>query len=104
MRELESIPLIATSIAVLARFIFMYLIYTNRSRNSYSLIFCMLSICSSSMWTYYSVEINNFPIMFRSSTEIALLFISAIYIIYNKTTDLIKERKTNNQVAPEVLI
>jgi hypothetical protein len=56
------------------------------------------------MWTYYSVEINNFPIMFRSSTEIALLFISAIYIIYNKTTDLIKERKTNNQVAPEIII
>lgn len=93
MNNLEIIPLVATSVAILARFIFMYLIYNNRSRNSYSLVFCILSIASSSMWIYYSVEIDNFPIIFRSSTEIVLLFLSAIYITYNKISDMMVERR-----------
>jgi len=101
MDNLEIIPLVATSVSIMARFIFMYLIYSNRSRNSYSLIFCVLSIASSSMWTYYSVEIDNFPIIFRSSTEIVLLFISAVYITYNKLNDFIEERRSNRQVDIE---
>ncbi len=84
MDSLDNIPIVATSISILARFIFMYLIWKNKSKNSYSLIFCILSIISSSMWIYYSVEIDNFPIIFRSSSEILLLLISSIYIIYNK--------------------
>lgn len=98
MNQLEIIPLIATSVAIMARFIFMYLIYINRSRNSYSLLFCVLSIGSSSMWIYYSVEIDNFPIIFRSSTEIVLLSISATYITYNKLMDWIEERKREVQI------
>ncbi len=84
MDSINNIPIVATSISILARFIFMYLIWKNKSKNSYSLIFCILSIISSSMWIYYSVEIDNFPIIFRSSSEIFLLLISSIYIIYNK--------------------
>ncbi len=83
----DNIPVIATSISILARFIFMYLIYINKSKNTYSLTFCILSIASSSMWIYYSVEIDNFPIILRSSTEIFLLLISSLYITYNKLFD-----------------
>jgi len=43
-----------------------------------------LSIISSSMWIYYSVLRNDFPMIIRSSTEITLLSISALYIIRNK--------------------
>ena len=46
----EDIPLVATNISIIARIIFMWLLYTNKSANTYSLIFCMLSIISSSMW------------------------------------------------------
>jgi hypothetical protein len=53
------------------------------------------------MWTYYSVEIDNFPIIFRSSTEIVLLFISAVYITYNKINDFIEERRSSRQVDIE---
>jgi uncharacterized protein with PQ loop repeat len=82
--DLNVIPYSATSISVIARLIFMYLLYTKKSTNNYSLIFCVLSIMSSSMWSYYSVEVNDLPMIIRSSIEISLLSISAVYIIRNK--------------------
>jgi hypothetical protein len=36
------------------------------------------------MWIYYSVNNKDLPMIIRSSTEISLLTISAIYIIRNK--------------------
>ena len=36
------------------------------------------------MWLYYSVKTEDIPMITRSSTEICLLSISAIYIIKNK--------------------
>ena len=81
---MDSIPYTATSIAIIARFIFMFLLYKNKSTNSLSLTFCILSISSSSMWIYYSINIKDLPMIVRSSTELALLGISAIYIIRNK--------------------
>jgi hypothetical protein len=36
------------------------------------------------MWIYYSVQMNDTPLIMRSSTEITLLFLSALYIIKNK--------------------
>jgi hypothetical protein len=36
------------------------------------------------MWIYYSVQMNDTPLITRSSTEITLLFLSAVYIIKNK--------------------
>ena len=71
--DLKIIPYTATSISVIGRFIFMFLLYKNKSTNSLSLLFCILSICSSSMWMYYSIQLNDLPMIFRSSIEITLL-------------------------------
>jgi uncharacterized protein with PQ loop repeat len=81
---LKVIPYTATSLSVFGRFIFMYLLYKNKSTNSLSLLFCTLSIISSSMWIYYSLQMNDTPLVMRSSTEITLLFLSAVYIVKNK--------------------
>lgn len=82
--ELMSLPYTATSLSVLGRFIFMFLLYKNRSTNSLSLLFCVLSIVSSSMWIYYAALVNDMPILTRSCTEVILLFVSAAYIVHNK--------------------
>jgi lipid-A-disaccharide synthase-like uncharacterized protein len=84
---MTSMPYVATSIAIMARFIFMYLLYKNKSANLYSLTFCMLSICSSAMWLHYSITINDMTLIFRSSTEITLLSLSSLYIIHNKLVE-----------------
>jgi uncharacterized protein with PQ loop repeat len=83
-KDLKVIPYTATSLSVVGRFIFMFLLYRNKSTNSLSLLFCILSIISSSMWMYYSVELNDLPMILRSSIEISLLTISSIYIVRNK--------------------
>ena len=82
--NLRVIPYTATSLSVIGRLIFMFAIYKNKSTNSLSLLFCMLSIASSSMWVYYSVHYNDTPMIVRCSTEISLLAITAIYICRNK--------------------
>ena len=81
---LKIIPYTATSLSVVGRFIFMFALYKNKSTNSLSLLFCVLSIISSGMWIYYSIKNNDTPMILRSSTETSLLTISAIYIIRNK--------------------
>jgi lipid-A-disaccharide synthase-like uncharacterized protein len=83
-KELEFLPYTATSISVVGRFIFMFLIYRNKSTNSLSLLFCVLSICSSTMWLYYSITNGDMPMITRSLLEIFLLTISSTYIIKNK--------------------
>jgi uncharacterized protein with PQ loop repeat len=83
-KNLQVIPYTATSLSILGRFIFMFLLYKNKSTNSLSLIFCVLSIFSSGMWIYYSVKLNDMPMTLRSSSEMALLSLSAIYIVRNK--------------------
>ena len=87
MSELKTIPYTAISLSVIGRFIFMFLLYKNKSTNSLSLLFCILNICSSSMWVYYSVQTQDVPMIFRSSTEISLLVISSVYIIRNKMVE-----------------
>ena len=82
--ELRIIPYTATSLSVIGRFIFMFLLYKNKSTNSLSLTFCILSIFSSGMWIYYSMQSNDTPMIVRSSVEISLLSLSAVYIIRNK--------------------
>ncbi len=82
--KLQVIPYTATSLSILGRFIFMFLLYKNKSTNSLSLIFCILSIFSSGMWVYYSVSLNDMPMTVRSSSEMTLLTLSAIYIVRNK--------------------
>ena len=82
--DLKVIPYTATSLSVIGRFIFMFLLYKNKRTNSLSLTFCILSILSSAMWIYYSAQSNDTPMIVRSSIEISLLSLSAIYIIRNK--------------------
>ena len=94
--DLHYLPYTATSLSVIGRVIFMFLLYKNKSTNSLSLLFCMLSISSSSMWIYYSAMNKDMPMIIRSSTEISLLTISAIYIIRNKLIEY------NNRLPPIV--
>ncbi len=78
------LPYTATTLSVVGRLIFMFLIYKNKSTNSLSLTFCLLGIISSSMWIYYSFKLDDVPMLFRSCTEISLLTISTLYIVRNK--------------------
>jgi uncharacterized protein with PQ loop repeat len=94
---MQVIPYTATSLAVVGRFIFMFLLYKNKSTNSLSLVFCILSICSSCMWMYYSINMNDVPMIVRSSTELTLLSVSSVYIIRNK---LIVYIQSQNQILP----
>lgn len=94
--ELKIIPYTATSLSVVGRCIFMFLIYKNKSTNSLSLLFCILSIVSSSMWIYYSVYMNDLPMIVRSTTELSLLSVSSVYIIRNKIR--------MNKVVPEPVL
>ena len=78
------LPYSATAISILARFIFMYLLWTKRSVNSLSLTFCLMNIASSGMWLKYSLEVGESPLILRSSVDIVLFFVSAGYIVRNK--------------------
>jgi hypothetical protein len=80
----SSILYTAISISIFARFIFMYLIYKNKSTNSYSLLFCLLNIGSSGMWMYYSIIKQDTRLLVRSGSESGLLLVSSLYIIRNK--------------------
>ena len=93
--ELKIMPYTATTISIIARFIFMFLLYKNKSRNVFSLAFCILNIFSSGMWIYYSVNINDTPMIVRSSTEMTLLTLSSVYIIKNRVYN-----KDDAQILP----
>ncbi len=82
--QVRIIPYTATSLSVVGRFIFMFLLYRNKSTNTLSLLFCILSIASSGMWIYYSVRLDDMPMIVRSSVELTLLSASSVYIIRNK--------------------
>jgi lipid-A-disaccharide synthase-like uncharacterized protein len=77
-------PYTAITISILARFIFFYLLYKNKSQNSYSLAFCMLNIGSSSLWVFYSIHQGDLAMVVRSGVEIGLLVVSSAYILRNK--------------------
>lgn len=82
--NLDILPYTAISLSIVGRFIFMFLLYKNKTTNSLSLLFCILNIFSSSMWVYYSLNMGDFPLIIRSSTELSLLTLSSVYIIHNK--------------------
>lgn len=92
--HLKIMPYTATSVSIVARFIFMFLLYRNKSTNTLSLLFCILSIFSSGMWVYYSQKINDLPMLTRSASELSLLTVSAIYIVRNK----VKNRQVETPV------
>jgi hypothetical protein len=74
----------ATFISISARFIFMYLLYTKKSTNIYSLLFSIMNIVSSSLWITYSKLILDMPLLIRGSSDLILFSISASYIMYNR--------------------
>ena len=90
--EILSIPYTATAVSVVGRFIFMFLLYKNKSTNSLSLT-CSLNILSSSMWIYYSAQLQDTPLVIRSSLELCLLVLSSVYIIRNKVIACRAERQ-----------
>ena len=102
-KDLKIIPYTATSLSVVGRFIFMFLLYKNKSTNSLSLLFCILSIFSSSMWIYYSIQLEDLPMIVRSSVELTLLSLSSVYIIRNKVVNYKNQTHIqvhNNQILP----
>ena len=82
--QLLVLPYTAVSFSILARFIFMYLLYSKQSTNIYSLSFCGLSIVSSSIWIPYGILKSDVPIIVRSGVEILLLSVSGLYILRNR--------------------
>ena len=74
----------AMAISVSGRFIFMYLLYTKKSTNLYSLIFSIMNMVSSSLWITYSTMILDQPLLIRGSSDLVLFSISTVYIIYNR--------------------
>ena len=74
----------ATGISITGRLIFMYLLYTKKSTNIYSLIFSIMNIVSSSLWIKYSEMVKDKALLIRGSSDIILFTISGIYIIYNR--------------------
>jgi hypothetical protein len=55
------LPYTAVSFSIVARMIFLYLLYTKRSTNIYSLAFSYLSILSSSLWIPYGIIVQDTP-------------------------------------------
>lgn len=74
----------ATVISVSGRFIFMYLLYTKKSTNPYSLIFSIMNTVSSAMWITYSQMVSDTPLLIRGSCDLILFSISTIYITSNR--------------------
>ena len=63
----------------------MYLLYTKKSTNTYSLVFSVLNMVSSSLWIRYSSAISDLPLLIRGASDLVLFSISAAYIMYNRT-------------------
>lgn len=79
-----AIAYIATGISISGRCIFMYLLYTKKSTNPYSLVFSILNMVSSSMWITYSQMKSDTPLMIRGSCDLLLFSISTAYIMSNR--------------------
>lgn len=88
MRE-EIIAYSATSISILGRFIFMYLLYTKKSTNPYSLLFSIMNIVSSSLWITYSQMRTDMPLLVRGSSDLLLFTISTLYILRNRNLQVV---------------
>jgi hypothetical protein len=86
----------ATCISISGRFIFMYLLYTKKSTNSYSLLFSVMNIVSSALWVRYGQMISDMPLLIRGSSDLFLFSISTGYIISNKVK--LHNSPSNNMV------
>lgn len=84
MTNVLAIAYSATVISISGRFIFMYLLYTKKSSNPYSLLFSIMNIVSSALWITYSQMILDMPLLIRGSSDLVLFSISTCYIISNR--------------------
>jgi lipid-A-disaccharide synthase-like uncharacterized protein len=75
---------IATVISVSGRFIFMYLLYTKKSTDIFSLLFSIMNIVSSALWITYSQMVLDMPLLIRGSCDLVLFSISSGYIMHNR--------------------
>jgi len=96
--DLIILPYTAVCFSMIARLIFMYLLYTKKSTNIYSLTFCGLSIISSSIWIPYGIRVGDTPIIVRSGVEIILLSVSGVYILRNRYMLPVLENNHDSQV------
>ena len=62
----------------------MYLLYSRKSTNVYSLVFSILNIISSSLWINYSMMTGDTPLLVRDTADLILFTISSGYIIINR--------------------
>lgn len=85
----------AMAISVSGRFIFMYLLYTKKSTNPYSLVFSIMNMISSSLWITYSQMVYDNPLFIRGSTDLALFTISTAYI----TANILQQKK----IEPDII-
>jgi uncharacterized protein with PQ loop repeat len=88
----------ATTISTMGRFVFMYLLYSRKSTNSYSLLFSVMNIVSSSMWITYSQIVHDTPLFVRGTSDLILFVISASYIMRNRM------QLNNAVVCPEPIV
>jgi uncharacterized protein with PQ loop repeat len=88
MKE-EIVAYTATTISTLGRFVFMYLLYTKKSTNPYSLLFSVMNIVSSSLWILYSQMILDKPLLVRGSSDLILFTISTLYILRNRNLQVV---------------
>jgi lipid-A-disaccharide synthase-like uncharacterized protein len=78
------IEYIATFFSILSRFIFVYLLFINKSKNTISLMFSLTSIISGSFWLSIFINDKNTLLILRTSAELSTSIFSVIYIINNK--------------------
>ena len=74
----------------------MYLLYSKKSTNLYSLVFSLLNLLSSSLWITYSQMILDMPLLVRGSSDLVLFSISASYIIYNRMYNVENKNQAND--------
>jgi hypothetical protein len=74
----------AMGVSISGRCIFMYLLYTKKSTNPYSLVFSIINMISSSLWITYSQMKSDTPLLLRGSSDLILFSISTAYIMHNR--------------------
>lgn len=82
----------ATVISISGRFIFMYLLYTRKSTNPYSLLFSSMNMVSSSLWITYSRMTSDTPLFIRGTSDLILFSISTCYITYNRLENITPDK------------
>ena len=82
----------ATSISVLGRLVFMSLLYSKKSTNIYSLLFCIMNIASSSLWIQYSQLVSDTHPFLCEAVRIYYCLLFQLHIFHK--TGIITKKKT----------